>query len=54
MKQLEDRTVWDVTTNGSIGELLLLGIACFVLVGMYSLIRLWFKIKFFVKGIWNH
>ncbi len=51
MGQIEDRTVWDVTTNGSVGELLLLGVSCFILAGMYSVVYLHVKIKFLLQKL---
>jgi hypothetical protein len=45
MEQLEDKTVWEVTNNGSAGELLILSTACFILAIVYSILYLWHKVK---------
>lgn len=46
MKRLEDRTLWDLTTNESPFVLIGLGILCFILAAMYSVINVYYWIKF--------
>ncbi len=45
-EELEDKTLWDITVNGSPIELLWVAFVCNILAVMYSIIRLWCKIKF--------
>ena len=45
-KELENRTLWDITTDGSPLELMRVSVACSVLAVMYSIIRVLHWIKF--------
>lgn len=53
-EELEDMTVWDVTTNEGSLTLLILGLACLVLSAMYLIIGAYFKVKFMLKRIWGY
>jgi len=49
IEELEDKTLWDITTNEGSFTLLVLGILMLILSVMYSLINLYYKVKFCVK-----
>ena len=44
--EIEDLTVWDIITNGSGLELIILGLTCLVLSVMYFFIGAWYKIRY--------
>ena len=44
--ELGDLTVWDITTNGSVLELIVLGLVCLMLSVMYFFINAWYKVKY--------
>jgi len=44
--EIEDLTVWDITTNGSPLELMILGATCLTLSVMYLFIKVWCKVKY--------
>lgn len=48
-EELENRTLWDITVNGSPFELLWVSVACFILAVMYSIIKVYYWIKFKVR-----
>ena len=48
-EELEDRTLWDITVNGSPAELLWVSVACSYLAIMYSIIKIYYWVKFKVK-----
>ena len=49
-EELEDRTLWDITVNGSPLELVWVSMACAFLAVMYSIMRTYYWIKFRVRS----
>ena len=45
-EKLDDRTLWDITTNEGPCTLALVGLECFILAAMYSIIGLYYWIKY--------
>lgn len=48
-EELENETLWDITVNGSPLELLWVSVACSFLAIMYSVINIYYWIKFKVR-----
>jgi len=48
-KELEDMTVWDVTTNEGSLTMLVLGLFCLVLSTTYFILGIYYKVKFMFK-----
>ncbi len=48
-EELEDRTLWDITTNGSPLELMMVSVACSFLAVMYSIIGVYYWVKFRIR-----
>lgn len=48
-EELEDMTVWDITTNEGSLTMLALGLVCLVLSAMYLIIGIYYKVKFMFK-----
>ncbi len=50
-KELEDRTLWDVTTNEGALTMLVLSMVCAILSIMYTVMAVYFKVKFYTRRI---
>ena len=48
-EEWEDRTLWDITVNGSPSELLWVSVICSILAVMYFIIGIYSWVKFKVK-----
>jgi len=48
-EELEDKTLWDIMVNGSPLELAWVSIACSFLAVMYSIIKVYYWIKFGIR-----
>lgn len=48
-EELENRTLWDITTNGSPLELLDVSVVCALLAVMYSIMGIYYWFKFKVR-----
>lgn len=48
-EELEDKTLWEIEANGSPLELLWVSVACVILAVMYSIINIYYWVKFKVR-----
>ena len=48
-EELENRTLWDIEANGSSLQLLWVSAGCFVLAVMYSIIGIYYWVKFKIR-----
>ncbi len=48
-EELEDKTLWDITVNGSPCELIWVALACNMLALMYFTVKVYYWIKFRVR-----